>query len=127
MMCRKDKTGWTNPEPVKFTAGHRSHEPHIPMDNSEAERRMRPGAVGRKNYYGSGAIWSAYFAASLFSIFQTLLLWNINPRKWLSGYLLACAENGGQAPQDISGYLPWNMPEEKKKSISLNHLYHDTS
>jgi transposase len=101
--------------------------PHIPMDNSEAERRMRPGAVGRKNYYGSGAIWSAYCAASLFSIFQTLLLWSVNPRKWLTGYLQACAENDGRAPQDISGYLPWNMPEEKKKSISLNPQYHDTS
>lgn len=30
--------------------------PWIPMDNSEAERRMRIAALGRKNYYGSGSV-----------------------------------------------------------------------
>jgi transposase len=52
--------------------------PHIPMDNNESERKMRNAAIGRKNYYGSGCIWSAHFTAKLFSIFQTLLKWKIN-------------------------------------------------
>ena len=33
--------------------------PHIPMDNNGSERILRNPVVGRKNYYGSGAIWSA--------------------------------------------------------------------
>ena len=61
--------------------------PWIPMDNSEAERQMRIAALGRKNYYGSGSVASGHFTASLFSIFQTLKLWNVNPRKWLTEYL----------------------------------------
>jgi transposase len=87
--------------------------PWIPMDNSEAERRMYTAALGRKNYYGSGSVWSGHFTASLFSIFQTLKLWTINPRKWLTQYLQACAENRGQAPQDLTCFLPWTMSKDQ--------------
>jgi hypothetical protein len=58
--------------------------PWIPMDNSEAETRMRIAALGRKSYYGSGSVASGHFTAWLFSIFQTLKLWDVNPRKWLT-------------------------------------------
>ncbi len=87
--------------------------PWIPMDNSEAERRMYTVALGRKNYYGSGSVWSGHFTASLFSIFQTLKLWKINPRKWLTQYLQACAENRGQSPPDLTCFLPWTMSKEQ--------------
>jgi transposase len=96
--------------------------PQIPMDNSEAERKMRGPAVGRKNYYGSGRIWSGQFAASLFSVFQTLLKWKINPRQWLVEYLEACAENGGRSAEDIAPFLPWNMSEEDRKRMRTVHI-----
>ena len=83
--------------------------PQTPMDNNKAENSARNPAMGRKSYYGSGAEWSAELAAMLFSILQTLLLWNINPRHWLHAYLTACAENGGQAPADLRPFLPWTM------------------
>ena len=92
-------------------------QPQIPMDNSEAERRMRGPALGRKNYYGSGSIWSGQFTAALFSVFQTLVKHEINPRLWLLEYLQACAANGGQAPEDISAFLPWKMSEEEGKRM----------
>ena len=34
------------------------NDSRIPMDNNSGERLMRGPAVGRKNYYGSGAEWS---------------------------------------------------------------------
>ncbi|MBA7649501.1 hypothetical protein ES703_57298 [subsurface metagenome] len=46
--------------------------PEVPMDNNLAERIIRGPVVGRKNFYGSGAVWSGYFAAAMFSIFQSL-------------------------------------------------------
>ncbi len=58
--------------------------PEIPMDNNRSERSLRNLVVGRKNYYGSGAIWSARFTAVMFSIFKTLELWEINQVQWLS-------------------------------------------
>jgi len=48
----------------------------VPMDNNEAEQALRNPVVGRKNYYGSGALWSAALSAILFTLFQTLLKWN---------------------------------------------------
>ena len=90
--------------------------PEIPMDNNGSERTLRNPVVGRKNYYGSGAIWSARFAAVMFSIFETLELWKINPLEWLSDYFRACALAGGEAPDDISEHLPWNIKEQKEKT-----------
>ena len=72
--------------------------------------------VGRKNYYGSGAIWAGQLATTLFSLFQTLALWNINPRLWLSAYLAGCAQAGGKAPPDVSAYLPWNMQPQQREA-----------
>ncbi|WP_424837103.1 IS66 family transposase [Serratia inhibens] len=91
--------------------------PEVPMDNNAAERSIRHPVTGRKNYYGSGSIWSAELAATLFSILQTLALWGINPRHWLTLYLQACAENGGQAPRSIEPFLPWSMDETRRAEL----------
>lgn len=89
--------------------------PYIPMSNSEAERMMRNPAVGRKNYYGSGAVWSAEYTAMMFSIFQTMRKNGINEKKWLISYLRTCAKCHGKAPPDISPFLSWNMNEKEKQ------------
>lgn len=89
--------------------------PEIPMDNNQAERDLRNAVVGRKNYYGSGSHWSGQLSATLFSLFQTLLLWKINPRAWLTDYLSACAENGGKAPENARDFLPWCLSREQRE------------
>ena len=91
----------------------------IPMDNNLSERRLRGPALGRKNYYGSGALWSGRLAATLFSILATLQLWQINPRLWLNWYLQSCAEAGGQAPNDIEPFLPWNLSRDIRAKLCL--------
>ena len=87
--------------------------PQTPMDNNKAENSARNPATGRKNYYGSGAEWSAELAAMLFSVLQTIILWAINPRHWLTVYLTACAENGGKPPTDLTPFMPWAMAEAR--------------
>jgi transposase len=101
--------------------------PEVPMDNNTAERSERGPVVGRKNYYGSGAVWSGRLAAMLFSLFQTLALWGINPRVWLTAYLTACADAGGQAPAQPEVLLPWNLPEEQRRAWSLVPQSDDSS
>ena len=91
----------------------------IPMDNNLSERRLRGPALGRKNYYGSGALWSGNLAARLFSILATLNLWQINPRLWLNWYLQSCAEAGGQAPNDIEPFLPWNLSPQMREKMKM--------
>ncbi len=92
----------------------------IPLDNNASERRVRGPALGRKNYYGSGALWSGRLAATLFSLFATLTLAKINVRTWLTWFLNCCAENGGQVPSDITAFLPWAMSEEKRREMALD-------
>lgn len=92
--------------------------PEVAMDNNTAERILRSPVVGRKNYYGSGSVWSAHFAAMMFSVLQTLLLWGLNPHHWLSAFLQACADNGGQSPADLRPFVPWQMSVERRESLS---------
>jgi transposase len=95
-------------------------DPRIPLDNNTSERRVRGPALGRKNYYGSGALWSGRLAAMLFSLFATLALARINIRTWLTWFLTSCAENGGRAPSDIDPFLPWTMSGEMRREITID-------
>jgi transposase len=90
----------------------------IPMDNNASERSLRGAALGRKNYYGSGAAWSGQLAMMLFSVFATLQKWNINPRSWMRWYLDAGATTGGKVPSDIQPFLPWNLSEEQRRNLA---------
>ena len=92
----------------------------IPLDNNASERQARGPALGRKNYYGSGALWSGRLAAMLFSLFATLNMAKINSRKWLTRFLESCAQNGGQALADIDPFLPWRMSAEKRGEMALD-------
>ena len=83
------------------------------MDENIVERGLRGSVVGRKNYHGSGATWSAELAAALFTLFKTLKLWKINVHTWLQIYFYECALIGGAPPEDITKFLPWNMTEEE--------------
>ncbi len=92
--------------------------PEVPMDNNAAERQLRNSIIGRKNYYGSGSIWSSELSAMLFSIFETLELWGISPNGWLKIYLQSCAENHGKPCADIEAFLPWNMSKAQKTQVN---------
>lgn len=97
--------------------------PEVPLDNNTAERVQRGPVVGRKNFYGSGARWSGRLAAMLFSLFQTLCLWRLNPRAWLTAYLEACASAGGRVPPQPDRFLPWNLTSHQRHAWS----FHDCS
>ena len=107
-------------EPVVLCGSCRARfgdDPRIPMDNNASERRGRGPAVARKNFYGSGSLWSGRLAAAAFSIFATLSMCRLNPRRWLTWYFERCAAAGGKVPADIQAFLPWNLSDEKKKEL----------
>jgi transposase len=93
--------------------------PEIPLDNNEAERLLRSPVVGRKNYYGSGSEWSGHLAAMMFSIFGTLTIHGIEPRRWLTGYLGECARRQGRPPEDVGPFLPWNLSPWEKADLAV--------
>jgi transposase len=92
--------------------------PQVPMDNNASERTLRIAALCRKNYYGSGCEWSGKLAVWMFSIVATLKKHRLNPRKWLTAFLQACAEAGGKAPEDVNQWLPWNLNPLQKKDMA---------
>jgi transposase len=93
--------------------------PDIPLDNNEAERRERGPVVARKNFYGSGSLASGRLTAMLFSLIQTLQVWQMDAAKWLTAYLAACAQAKGKPPPEPVRFLPWNMTENERKQMSL--------
>jgi len=93
-------------------------DPRIPMDNNASERMVRGPAMGRKNYYGSGSLWSVCLTAAMFSIVATLKQWNVNPRRWLSWYLESCAAAGSRVPEDVERFLPWNLTADRRAELT---------
>jgi len=89
--------------------------PLVPTDNNEAERALRNLVVGRKNYYGSRAVWSGEFNAQLATIYATLERNNVDPRQWMDDYMQACALNHGNPPPDLQPFLPWNYKPQNNK------------
>ena len=84
-----------------------SNEPGLP------ERGLRRPVVIRKNCYGSGATWSAAFAADAWSILATAAQNHLNPLAYLKAYLGVCAKEGGKAPEGtaLERFMPWALGE----------------
>jgi transposase len=114
--CRKALTNLTTYWPgLTVFVEH----PEVPLDNNAAERAARGPVVCRKNYYGSGALWSGQLAAMLFSLLATLRQWRLNEQQWLTGYLSACAAQGGKPLADVRRWLPWRMTESERAELQL--------
>jgi len=58
------------------------------IDNNHVENKIRPVAIGRKNYIFMGSHESAQRSAMLYSFFLSCKLNNINPEEWLEDVLL---------------------------------------
>ncbi len=89
-------------------ARHRDF-PDIDLDNNKSERALRTPVVGRKNYHGSHAEWSAHLAARVWTITATAERHHHEPLTYLTDYLNACATAGGKAPTGpaLQPFLPW--------------------
>ena len=93
--------------------------PAVPMDNNASERALRPPVMARKASYGSGSKWSGEFAATMFSLLQTLEKNKADPRLFLIEYLQACGKNRGRPPDDLSPFIPWDTQKPKIPDLQL--------
>lgn len=87
--------------------------PDIPMDNNESERTIKYPVLGRKNYWGNHAEWAAYFSAAMFSIIQTSLMHEIQPRDYMIYYFKECLKLKTVTKENISHLLPHKIDKEK--------------
>lgn len=92
---------------------------HIPMDNNEAERNLRPGTLGRKNWYGVHTEWSGTFTAMMMTFIQTATKHGLNSTAYLKYVLDKYAEYAG-SPRNLQELLPWNIPEDILQQYNMH-------
>lgn len=92
-------------------------DPDIPLDTNMAERLFRPVANFRKNCFGVHSKNFGNLTAVMLSIFATLRLNGVSPRLFLAEYFAAVAQAGGEAKRVAGNFLPWDLPEERRKRL----------
>ena len=110
--------------PLRSLLNHREglcvfvDRPRAPMDNNLAERLLRGAVIGRGLSFGSDSERGARFTATMYTVTGTLAMNGIDVRRWLGEWLQACAENGREAPRDLSRWLPWSMSAERRRALA---------
>ena len=67
---------------------HYLEDGRIEIDNNQIENKIRPLALGRKNYMFAGSNKGAQRAAMMYSFFASCKEHDVNPRDWLQDVLL---------------------------------------
>jgi len=95
----------------------------LPMDNNLMENSIRPGALGRKNYIGNHSKWGGNLAACMYSIIQTCLINDINPREYLLYYFRTMMKQKipDQAldKETVRKILPFNVKKKVFEKIKV--------
>jgi transposase len=91
-------------------------QPHVPMDNNEAERNFRDLARFRNNCRGVFSVAFGNIVAVLFTIIATLRKCGIPLREYFRAYLEHVARQHGP-PANLDGYLPWDLSPQVRQRI----------
>lgn len=67
---------------------HYLEDGRVEIDNNQIENKIRPLALGRKNYIFAGSNKGVERAAMMYSFFASCKANDINPRDWLHDVLL---------------------------------------
>ena len=92
----------------------------IPIDNSRAERTIRPFAVHRKNWLFADTVAGAKANAVWYSIIESAKVNNLNINKYILYLLSTLSQLEGEQEEDsLEKYLPWSedLPEEVRNYV----------
>ena len=81
---------------------------HLAIDNNNAERHVRPIALGRKNWLFATSTKGATALANWYSIIETAKANGLEPYKYLT-YLFTQLPLYERDHIDIEPLLPWNV------------------
>lgn len=87
--------------------------PEIYLDNSIAERGIKPFVMGRKNWLFCGSEDGARSSCFLYSLIECAKINNINPEEYLSSIFELAADTTDWTDSNWSELLPWNIKLQK--------------
>ena len=82
----------------------------LEIDNNLVENKIRPVALGRKNYLFAGSHEAAQRSAMIYSFFATCQMHGVNPEEWLTD---ALAKINDYNIQNLAELLPQNWKNAK--------------
>lgn len=91
---------------------HYLEDGRIEIDNNQIENKIRPLALGRKNYLFAGSSEAAQRAAMMYSFFASCKEHDVNPHVWLKDVLLRI---GNHPINRIAELLPGEWAKNKEK------------
>jgi len=89
----------------------------LPLDNNAVERAFRLLARFRHNSQGCHSEGGANTAMCCFTLIATLQQNGISVKPYLLAWCDAVACHGGQPPDDIESWLPWQLADHVKQRI----------
>jgi transposase len=76
------------------------------IDNSAAERVMRPVALGRRNWTFAGSDAGGVRAAAIYSLIETAKMSGVDPEAYLRHIIQRIADH---PVNRVAELLPWNL------------------
>ena len=76
------------------------------IDNSAAERAMRPIAIGRRNWTFAGSDAGGHREAAIYSLIETAKIHGLDPKAYLRDVISRIADHPVNRIDDL---LPWNL------------------
>ena len=101
---------------IRYVLTHRTQLTNYLLDgncsisNNLAERSIRPFTVGRKNWLFSGSPTGATASAAIYSIIETCLANDIDPRDYFMYIFKHMPQEASLDDETVQKYLPWNTP-----------------
>ena len=83
----------------------------LEIDNNEIENKIRPFAVGRKNWLFSASLSGAKSSANLYSIIETAKANGLNEYEYLRWLFTKLPS--ANSVEDFESLLPWNIDRDK--------------
>lgn len=79
------------------------------IDNNICENKIRPVALGRKNYLFVGSQGGGKAAAVAYTLVETARMNQVNPQAWLSWVLERLQDHNSKRIEDL---MPWNFQKK---------------